>query len=124
MIRVSFSDAGHTLGTENAEQHLQTILIYIQEQGKVKAAVSISNIKSDTWREVQRTAKLSIQIVDDLTASTPKERVAEFGWNDRNERAQADRCDYCISRSLFSDALYTSVADHAQSRVNEAFSVH
>ena len=69
----------------------------LQEQKKEKPPVSISSIKTDTWLEVQSTAKLSFGVVEDLPLSVPKDSVATSGWDDRNERAQSDRCDYWIN---------------------------
>lgn len=42
---------------------------------------------------MQRTAKLAIRIVEGLSASAPKEAVAVFSWDDREERAQSDSYD-------------------------------
>ena len=84
------------MGTEKAHQQLQALFDALQEQKKEKPAVSISSIKTDTWLEVQSTAKLSFRIVEDLPASALKYTEA-FGWDDRNERAQSDRYDYWMS---------------------------
>ena len=69
---------------------LQALYDSLLEQKKERAVVSISNIKTSTWLEITNTAKLSYRTAT-LSASAAKETAAEFVWDDRVERAQADR---------------------------------
>ncbi len=60
-----------------------------QEQNVGNSEVSLSNIPSSVWEQVQ--SKLSYKLVRDLPASTPKV-VPAFLWKgDRPEREQSDR---------------------------------
>ena len=79
-------------------QLLQAVYDNLEGQKKSRAVVSISKIKTETWLEVTSTAKLSIKTAH--VPATSKKNVPAFGWEDRNERAQAHR--YVLQDSLLS----------------------
>ena len=82
--------------TEKARGQIQALYDAMQEQNKKKPPVSLSNINTCTWLEVQSTAKLTIRIVGNLSTFKSKEAVPAFAWDNRTETAQSDRCNWFL----------------------------
>ncbi len=70
---------------------LQAISAMIQEDRKEKLVVSISNISTDIWLEVNSKLKLAYNIVKELRASAPKKTVPAYDWTVTSERTQSVR---------------------------------
>lgn len=109
-MTVSSYYAGHVLGSGQVEEQIEALYDALQEQNKKKPPVSLSKIDTDTWQEVQHTAKLTIRIVDKIPASRSKKEVDAFAWDDRIETAQSDRCNDLVLVIILSLPLVPSSA--------------
>ena len=82
------------------QQHEESIIRAIQ-QGRGLSTVSISKADNSVVLHVRATAHLDINVLDKpLRPARPKPDVEPFGWDDRQETAQADRCLFIVPSRL------------------------
>lgn len=74
-------------------ERFESVIEYVEEQKKAKSegSVCVSDVNSDVWQTVESNARLAVTpFVGDIKASRMSD-PPPFGWDDRLEKAQADR---------------------------------
>lgn len=82
--------AGAIALPEEQQLKLDTVYGYVTQQ-LMKKSVSVSDVGSVVWNEVQANAKLKVIPYTGHIVATELEKPPPFGWDDCVERSRADR---------------------------------
>ncbi len=81
--------AGASALSEEQQFQLDTVLDYVEQQFKNKP-VSISNVGSEIWYEIQANARLRVVPYCGDVIATELEKPPPFVWDDSSQTSQAD----------------------------------
>ena len=90
MLRVAeLEDVQYDAGL-NLRREIRSAFHEAMEESK-NEPISISSIQAETWRSILLNAGLTRSCVTTIQGLGREKQVEAFGWEDRPERAQADR---------------------------------